>query len=117
MSSTRLLLVPPKRALLLSTLILFGLVALCVWAMWNMPWMGMRLAPAASGDMLIQAVAGPAEQAGLQAAEEKRPHVTIADHMGAEPGVVQSHSGVVGRRRYVGNVAVRSAKGGLQHRP
>lgn len=72
MSSTQFPLVPPKQALLLSAMILFGMVALCAWAMWSMPWMGMRLAPAPSGDMLIQAATGPAKQAGLQAGDTVR---------------------------------------------
>lgn len=71
MSSVQLSL-PPKQALLLSTLILSGLVALCLWIMWSMPWMGVRLAPADSGAVLIQAVTGPAEQGGLKAGDTVR---------------------------------------------
>ena len=67
MSLVGLSLAPPKQALLLSTLTLFGMVALCVWTMWRMPWMGLVLSPASSCTVLIQAVAGPAGPAGLKA--------------------------------------------------
>jgi signal transduction histidine kinase len=72
MALNRLILVPPKQALLLSTLILFGLVVLSVWVMWRTPWMGIELFPAPSGTVLIQAVAGPAGKAGLKAGEMVR---------------------------------------------
>ncbi|MCR4302805.1 MAG: hypothetical protein NUV63_01075 [Gallionella sp.] len=77
MPSARLSLPPPKQALLLSVLILSGLVALCVWVMWSMPWMGIRLAPADSGVVLIQSVTGPAEQAGLKAGDTVRALRTV----------------------------------------
>jgi signal transduction histidine kinase len=67
MRPNRQFLLPPKQALLLSTLTLFGMVALCAWVMWKTPWMGVRLIPSSSDAVLIQAVAGPAVQTGLKA--------------------------------------------------
>ncbi len=72
MFSARLSLLLPKQALLLSSLILFGLVALSVWAMWRMPWMGMTLSPTPAGTVQIQAVAGPAAGAGLKTGDVVR---------------------------------------------
>lgn len=77
MSSHPFALPPPKQVLLLSMLILSGLVALCVWVMWSMPWMGVRLAPANSGTVLIQAATGPAERAGLKAGDTVRALRTV----------------------------------------
>lgn len=68
---------PPKQLFLSSSLILVGLVALCVWLIWNTPWMGIRLAATDAGDVQIHSFSGDAEVAGLKIGDTVRALRTV----------------------------------------
>lgn len=63
---------PPKQLFLFFSLTLVGLVALCVWFIWNTHWMGIRFAPTDSGDVKIRAFAGDSGFGGLKVGDTVR---------------------------------------------